>query len=259
MAEATADPIEKTCLKFKGNMIPLTTLELYEYSPEGFRQSLQEKIDQAPKLFQDLPILLSLEKFAGDLPDLGQLKRITLDLGLHLVGVRARDPEHKQHASRAGFALFPVGKQSRTVQDADPEMSPAVNRLSADAEVEARQSPAEDKPAEDIRPVNKVITQPVRSGQQIYAKGGDLIVLAPISAGAEVLADGNIHVYAPLRGRALAGVQGNTAARIFCQSLEAELVSIAGHYKISEDLQGSHWKEAVQISLTGEKLGIEKL
>ncbi|MAB25605.1 MAG: septum site-determining protein MinC [Pseudomonadales bacterium] len=106
----------------------------------------------------------------------------------------------------------------------------------------------------------RLITEPVRSGQQVYARGGDLIVMAPVSAGAELLADGHIHVYGPLRGRALAGVQGNTEARIFCQNLEAELVSIAGQYKVAEDLRKEqHWKQAVHISLAGDSLKISAL
>lgn len=82
-----------------------------------------------------------------------------------------------------------------------------------------------------------LITQPIRSGQQVYAQGADLIVHAPVSQGAELIADGNIHVYGPLRGRALAGVSGNKNARIYCQKLEAELVSVAGHYSVSEDIK----------------------
>ena len=104
-----------------------------------------------------------------------------------------------------------------------------------------------------------VIDQPVRSGQQVYAPEGDLIILAPVQAGAEVLAAGNIHVYGPLRGRALAGIHGAESARVFCQSLEAELVSIAGHYKISEDLQDNGWKSAVQIQLRDDLLVVTPL
>ena len=89
-----------------------------------------------------------------------------------------------------------------------------------------------------------IITEPVRSGRQIYAARGDLIVMGPVSAGAELLADGNIHVYSSLRGRALAGISGDTNARIFCHSLEAELVSIAGLYRVSEDLDKTVLQEA---------------
>ena len=105
----------------------------------------------------------------------------------------------------------------------------------------------------------KVILHPVRSGQQIFAPDGDLVILGPVQAGAEVLAKGSIHVYGPLRGRALAGVRGQAGARIFCQSLEAELVSIAGHYKISEDLQENGWKTAVQVQLKEDVLVVTPL
>lgn len=100
-----------------------------------------------------------------------------------------------------------------------------------------------------------VIDRPVRAGQQIYAKGTSLVVLAMVSAGAEIIADGDIHVYAPLRGRALAGARGNTAARIFVRSMEAELVSIAGIYRtLEQDLPSSIKGKPTQIFLENERL-----
>lgn len=105
-----------------------------------------------------------------------------------------------------------------------------------------------------------VVDRPLRSGQQVYARGGDLIVLAAVNFGAEVIADGHIHVYAPLRGRALAGARGNTAARIFSTCMEAQLVSVAGIYRTTEvplppDVVG----QPAQVRLDGEKLVIERL
>ncbi|MBD9630784.1 septum site-determining protein MinC [Pseudomonas sp. PDM19] len=136
----------------------------------------------------------------------------------------------------------------------------------AEATAEAQEATAEaapEKPAEPPAPVvrpTKLVTTPVRGGVQIYAAGGDLIVLAPVSPGAELLADGNIHVYGPMRGRALAGVKGDTSARIFCQQLAAELVSIAGNYKVAEDLRRSpQWGQAVHVSLSGDVLNITRL
>jgi septum site-determining protein MinC len=115
-------------------------------------------------------------------------------------------------------------------------------------------------PAEPCLIPAKLITLPVRSGQQIYAKNCDLIVMAAVSAGAELLADGNIHVYGPLRGRALAGVNGNREARIFCQQLGAELLSIAGQYKVAEDLRRDPaWGKATQTWLNEEQLEISAL
>ena len=104
-----------------------------------------------------------------------------------------------------------------------------------------------------------LVDRPVRSGQQIYARDTDLIIMGQVGAGAEVIADSNIHVYGPLRGRALCGVSGNARARIFCQSLEAELVSVAGNYRmletIPEDLRG----RPAQIWLDDDRLNIEPL
>ena len=87
-----------------------------------------------------------------------------------------------------------------------------------------------------------------------------MIVLAAVSSGAELLADGNIHVYGPMRGRALAGVKGNLKARIFCKQLGAEMLSIAGHYKVAEDLRRDPlWGDAVHVCLSGELLNITRL
>ncbi|MNJ67366.1 Septum site-determining protein MinC [compost metagenome] len=100
----------------------------------------------------------------------------------------------------------------------------------------------------------------MRGGQQIYAQGCDLIVLGPVSPGAELLSDGNIHVYGPLRGRALAGIKGDGRARIFCRQLNAELVSIAGHYKVAEDLRRDPlWGQSVQVGLQGDSLNVTRL
>ncbi|MFR0688567.1 septum site-determining protein MinC [Enterobacterales bacterium AE_CKDN230030158-1A_HGKHYDSX7] len=155
---------------------------------------------------------------------------------------------------------------------AQAEKPAAPEKEAQPAEAAASQAPAgeetapqaaPEKPAEPPAPVvrpTKLVTTPVRGGVQIYAAGGDLIVLAPVSPGAELLADGNIHVYGPMRGRALAGVKGDTSARIFCQQLAAELVSIAGNYKVAEDLRRSpQWGQAVHVSLSGDVLNITRL
>ena len=104
------------------------------------------------------------------------------------------------------------------------------------------------------------VDKPLRSGQQVYAKGADLVVLAAVNHGAEVIADGSIHVYAPLRGKAIAGARGNAQARIFAQQLEAELIAIAGIYRTSENpLPDNVRGKAAQVRLDGEKLLMEPL
>lgn len=116
-----------------------------------------------------------------------------------------------------------------------------------------------DKPAHALR-ATLVIDRPLRSGQQVYARGGDLVVLAAVNFGAEVIADGNIHVYAPLRGRAVAGARGDTSARIFCTSMQAQLLSIAGIYRTSDTpLPKGLGGKPVQVRLDGETLRIEAL
>jgi len=154
--------------------------------------------------------------------------------------VRASEPAHIEAAAVLDLPVLPPsGARERQVDLA---------------------SKAPAKPAEPVYRPTRVVTTPIRGGQQIYAQGGDLIVLAPVSPGAELLADGNIHVYGPLRGRALAGIKGDTSARIFCQQLAAEMVSIAGQYKVAEDLRRDPlWAEAVRISLSGDVLNITRL
>jgi septum site-determining protein MinC len=111
-----------------------------------------------------------------------------------------------------------------------------------------------DEPAAPAR-TTLVIDKPLRSGQRVYAKGGDLVVLAVVSHGAEVIADGNIHIYAPLRGRALAGAMGDTGARIFATCMEPQLLSIAGIYRTTEtELPASVLGKPGQVRLDGEKL-----
>jgi septum site-determining protein MinC len=101
--------------------------------------------------------------------------------------------------------------------------------------------------------------KPVRSGQQVYARGRDLVLTALVGNGAEVIADGSIHVYGALRGRALAGAQGDEGARIFCREFHAELVSIAGQYRVFEDIPKELRGQPVQAWLEGDKLLLKKL
>ncbi len=105
----------------------------------------------------------------------------------------------------------------------------------------------------------KVIRTPVRSGQQIYAKDGDLVILSHVSAGAEVIADGSIHIYGTLRGRAIAGASGQREARIICHDLQAELISIAGRYWLSDQIESQFWQQRVMLSMTDESLYLETL
>jgi septum site-determining protein MinC len=104
-----------------------------------------------------------------------------------------------------------------------------------------------------------VVRQPVRAGQVIYARNSDLLVLAPVNPGAEVIADGNVHIYSTLRGRAVAGAQGDVNARIFCQRLQAELVAVAGAYVMADDVPREARGQAVQVHIDGGECRITRL
>lgn len=243
------DPV----FNLKGGMLTMTVIELLRQEPDRFARQLAEKVGQAPNFFKDTPVVISLDKLDSDLDNttLSHLLRICREYGMQPMALRGAE-SFRRLAQQAGLVLMLPGRG----RDKPTELEP--RPAQAQPAVAASPAPAEKPPAPEPAS-NRVITQPIRSGQQVYARGGDLVVLAPVSPGSELLADGNIHVYGPLRGRALAGVRGNAEARIFCQSLEAELVSIAGHYKVAEDLRRHLWKEAAQISLDGDSLKIAPL
>ena len=137
-----------------------------------------------------------------------------------------------------------------------PAVKPAVTVAPVPVSTPAP-SAAIDKPATVTSTPTMVIESPIRGGQRIYARGGDLVLMGAVNPGAEVIADGSIHVYAPLRGRALAGASGNAEARIFSLAMEAELVSIAGVYRTFDDGWPKNLsKKAAQVSLVNDKLEI---
>ena len=223
----------------KGSLYTLTTLQLKTTDLTAIAEQLTVMVKQVPRFFANTPLVIDLQKVSQPF----NLHALLDCLYMHQlipVGVRGGSEEQKSIALTAGMALMP-GKQDTNDSSVVPATADHTNVV--------------------VAGTGKLVTQPVRSGQQIYAQGGDLIILSPVSAGAEVLADGHIHVYAPLRGRALAGVAGNTQARIFCQYLAAELVAIAGHYKVSEQLQnqlGVFGKTAM-IYLDNDQLAIEPM
>lgn len=231
---------ENPAFQLKGSMLTLTTLELLDTNLERVEKQLAEKAAQAPDFFQNAPLILALDKRNDPeaLPDLQELLAICRKHGLRTLAIRSELEADIETAQALDLPMLPqsLARERPLARDSKPEKTEPV-----------------------LQPA-RVITTPVRSGQQIYAKDGDLIVTAAVSAGAELLADGHIHVYGPLRGRALAGINGNRQARIFCQQLGAELVSIAGQYKIAEDLRRiPAWGQATQIHLEDEHMCIQPL
>jgi septum site-determining protein MinC len=263
----------KPCMQLKGSLVPMTVLELNYFEIEQFISDIRAKTSQAPDFFDNLPVVIGLEKFEdnGALP-FKQLIEACLEQSIRVVAVRGGSELLQSAAKQAGLGILPKQKErgnSDSHNFVDSAAAPIAETpataartdegASAEEQPEVAQEEVIKKVVQKERQVSKVVHQPIRSGQQVYAQDGDLIVLSSVSAGAEILADGNIHVYGTLRGRALAGVKGDTTARIFCQSLAAELVSIAGQYKISEDIDRSALGKAAQVYLDKDALRFKEL
>ncbi len=253
----------------KGALLPMTLLELKSLNADQVREELTLKVESAPDFFSGTPVVLSVENLTNANSDfLGAVVALCEQLGFRLAGIKGSEPWLSPFTAHLRLGLFPAGK-GRVADDLDTPLE-AVKATNLDA---SKENPSKEQDITTEQPApktiievrettvvtpSKTITTPVRSGQQIYSEG-DLIVLAPVSAGAELLAVGNIHVYSPLRGRALAGVQGDESARIFCMSQEAELVSIAGHFMIDEILRKASWKTAAQVFFERGELHVEAL
>lgn len=238
-------------VQLSGRMITVTVLRVQDTNLTAIATKLDERLRLAPSLAA-LPAVLDVEALGVQAMqfDLPALVQTLGERDMRLIGVRdSGDPAHAL-AGASGLAVLrldgPRAVQRAPEAEAQPAPAPA----------------ASGAPASTPAPVatrTLTVTQPVRSGQQVYARGGDLVLLAAVSAGAEVVADGSIHAYGRLRGRAIAGVQGDAGARIYCQRLEAELLAIAGYYRLSEEGDAGASTGPVQVRLDGEALRIEPL
>lgn len=228
--------LKSQAFKLKGRLYTFTVLQLLNTDRSQFAQQLDEMILKAPRFFDKTPIIL----------DCSALDNLEFDLQAFCQSMR----EH---------SLVPVA-----IQSGNPLLATlaqcqgmAVLHASSTQDKILIENNIEEQTAAHAEAKSKLLTAPVRSGQQIVNKGGDLVITASVSHGAELLADGNIHVYGALRGRALAGISGDKQARIFCQSLEAELVSIAGFYRLSDAIEPHNGP--CQIYLQDEHIHIEPL
>lgn len=223
---------QKKSISLRGSLFPLSVLEFSGKNLDDFEKDLNEIVKQAPNFFQNTPVVLDVHRLTEVEVPFESIKKTLKDNKLILTGIRGATETIKKSA----LALdIPILNKSRS-----NEPTIATRQVKTETVIEVEKAE------------NKIIDKPVRSGQQIYARDGDLIVLASVSEGAEILADGNIHIYGALRGRALAGIQGNKDARIFLQQSEAELISIAGIYTTKEDQLKSI--KPAQIRLNEDKL-----
>lgn len=223
-------------LELKGNLLTLMVLYLYDSDRNLIEQQFSEKIAAAKNFFKNAPIVIDLHALQDNdtLVDLQHLVNLFRAHGLVPVGVRGGNARQQKAALDIALGILPDAKPVST--KAEPQGGAAVQATR-----------------------DKIVTQPVRSGQQVAALQGDLVVLSAVNPGAEIIAGKNIHVYGVLRGRAVAGVHGYSEARIFCRHFDAELVAIAGQYMLNEDFDDSVRGKPVHIFLENDHLRIQPL
>lgn len=242
-ANARGDALR--AIEFKGRMMLVSILRLHTTEATELDTALGARMAEAPELMRDMPVVVDLEALGPvPFPDLLVVIEHVRRHGFKLIGIHQGEAANEPLAEASGLPLLVLSAKA----EVPPRPKPAEPTAP-----ESRQAPAA-VPA--VHTPTRLVTQPVRSGQQIYARGGDLIVTGAVSAGAEVLADGHIHVYGTLRGRALAGVRGLVSAHIFCRRMDAELVSIGGHYRIAEDILDRERGENRLVTLSGETIHI---
>ncbi len=245
-ADRSRRSADQPALTIRGASFTLQVAHLADTDLARVEAELAAKVAQAAGLFRDAPIVIDLQEVQESDLDVRGLARVLRSHGMVPVAIRNGSAAHHAAAQAAGLALLLPGP--RRSQPAPPPAS---------APTPPPPSPASaGKPAPASR--TRLVTQPVRSGQRVFNPNGDLVVVAPVNTGAEVLAAGNVHVYGPLRGRAMAGVNGDEQARILTTCMEAELVAIAGVYRsIESDLPAEIREKPAQVFLRGERLFIE--
>jgi septum site-determining protein MinC len=228
-----------------------------------FLAALDSRLSQAPNFFRDSPVVIDLQEIdEADRPfDLPAMVAELRRRSIHAVGVESVSDLQASQARSLGLPVLRGGRETALAQPRRDEGNAAIVREIRGGASKPKASQAEDRaaaapsPAAPAAPApTMIISAPVRSGQQIFADAGDLIVTAPVSPGAELIARGHIHCYAPMRGRAIAGCDGNAEARIFLHALEAELVAIAGLYKLSDDFDRALSGRPVQAFLKDDAL-----
>ena len=240
--------------EIKSANLPLVALRLKSTDLDALAAELSRQYGDIPDFFDNDPLIVDLSPLPADAPgpDFEALIALLRFHRLAPLAFRGGTAQQAAAALAAGLVGAPDAATVKTATTAQQAIGQSPPVAPAEPPLAGAQLPA------------LVIDKPLRSGQQVYARGRDLVVMAMVNAGAEVIADGHIHVYAPLRGKAIAGARGNADARIFALSLEPELISIAGIYRTTENaLPPEVWGRATQVRLVagpeGERLVMEPL
>lgn len=247
--------------ELKIGQVGIANLRIRTLDVDRLIEEMRQRVQRAPRLFARAAVVID---FGGlsQVPDVATARAL-LD-GLREAGVLpvalAYGTTATERLSEAlGLPLLAKFRaQYERADGSAPAPAPAPPPQEAARPAPAASAPAPAAPGQAPSP-GLIQAAPVRSGQQVYADNRDLTVLTSVGAGAEVIADGSVHIYGPLRGRALAGAQGNEKARIFCREFHAELVAIAGHYRVLEDIPSDLRGKAVQVWLEDQQLKIAAL
>ena len=238
--------------EMKFGQVGIANLRIQSFDIDALAAEMRERVERAPKLFRHAAVILDFSALSA-CPPAEAVDRLIDALrraGVLPVAIAYGTPAIEQLAGQVGLPVLAKFRAGYEREAAEPSAAPAPK-----AAPTAAPNPA---PAMQAEP-GMLQTQPLRSGQQVYAAGRDLTVCAMVGAGAEAIADGSIHIYGALRGRALAGASGNAKARIFCREFNAELVAIAGTYKVLDEIPKKLLGKAVQIWLDDDQLRIEEL
>lgn len=258
----------RQAIEIKGSSLTVVVLQIQTVDPDELYPQLIEKINKGRAFFANAPLLIDMSQvsFTDQREfDVARLVAMLRDMQLVPVAVKGADECLDEDFRQTNIGLLPGLRLGKPVELAVRQVEPAALQEEMTAEKEESSPPAPEEAQEAVVPLaveeavhdealsdqalpaNTVIEQPVRSGQRIVAPG-NLVVLSSVNAGAEVLAVGDIHVYGALRGRAMAGIEGDETARIFAMQCNAELVSVAGEYIVNESLTGQITNQSVMIT-----------
>lgn len=249
--------------ELKMGQVGIANLRVRTLDVDKLGAEMRDRVSRAPKLFARAAVVVDFGGLART-PDAATARALVdalRDAGVIPVALAYGTADNETLAVELGLPLlakFRAQYESATQAEAPPQDATTSRRVEPPKAEPARTTTPDTARGSGGQP-GQIQSAPVRSGQQVYAENRDLTVLTAVGAGAEVIADGSIHIYGPLRGRALAGAQGNTQARIFCREFQAELVAVAGHYKVLEDIPKELRGRPVQVWLHTDASGAEEL
>ncbi|WP_343154018.1 septum site-determining protein MinC [Buchnera aphidicola] len=248
--------MQKTSIEIKGSNFTLLVLYLKSNNIDLINKSLYKKVQEYPQFFKNAPIILNVSHLSLNQTSWGRIQEVIISHSLFIVGVTGCSDDYmKKIIINSGLPILLEGEKIKNITN---NINQNISFFYKKYNCENKNDKTTKKTIKKIEKTH-IINTPVRSGQKIYAKYSDLIVTNNVSAGAELVADGNIHIYGSVRGRVLAGANGDITSNIFCTALFAELLSISGEYWLSDQIPLKFIGKSAQIYLSNKVLTINSL